>query len=87
LISSYRLGSWRYYDNTVMARLAKVLRLKSFDFTLQQIKSILDGDADATSSDLSLPRSLVEDQIGRLQTVKSRVDQAISDLSSMMQPA
>jgi DNA-binding transcriptional MerR regulator len=87
LIASYRLGSWRYYDASVMARLALVLRLKSCDFSLQQIKSILDSNCQPGGNELALPQSLIEDQIERLQSVKSRVDRAIHDLSSMMQSA
>ena len=84
LITSYRLGSWRYYDASIIARLSKILRLKACDFTLQQIKDILDNSDAVGASELALPRALIEDQIERLMSVRSRVDRAINDLSGMM---
>ena len=84
LITSYRLGSWRYYDASIIARLGKILRLKACDFTLQQIKDILENSDAVGDAELALPRALIEDQIERLMSVRSRVDRAISDLSGMM---
>ena len=63
-------AGYRLYDNTALKRLHKILLFRELQFSLREIKAILDSpDFDA--------RSALKEQITMLEMQKSRLDEII----------
>jgi DNA-binding transcriptional MerR regulator len=83
LIFSTRHGNRRFYSREAIARLRKILKLKSLEFTLVEIRRLMAVSSDIGECDISLSRETIEIQLDHLKQMKERFEQAIEDLSRL----
>lgn len=86
LISPKRDGSTRLYTRRDKARLKLILLGRKVGFSLRDVKQILDlYDPNGTNiKQLRLTIDKSEKQLARLQKQRAAIDEAISELSEMM---
>jgi DNA-binding transcriptional MerR regulator len=83
LISATRHGNRRYYSPLMIDRLKQILKLKSLEFTLVEIRRLIAVSGDGTSCELQLTRDVIEFQLDHLLKLKRRFERAIDDLSRL----
>ena len=83
LISATRHGNRRYYSPRMIDRLRQILKLKSLEFTLVEIRRLIAVSSDGTSCELQLTRDVIEFQLDHLLKLKQRFERAIDDLSRL----
>lgn len=79
LISPYRQGTSRFYDEAAKTRLEIILKGKQLGFTLGQIAALMPADP-AASTALTLRQDQVDLQLRRLERKREEIDAAIDEL-------
>lgn len=83
LVSSVRRGNRRYYSREAVERLRQIVKLKSLEFTLVEIKRLLGSSFDPDRMEVELNRETIDQHLDYLNKMKQRFEHAIAELSAL----
>ncbi len=85
--SSYGQNGYRYYDEEAVLRLQQILFFRELDFSLAELRIIIDGPAFDTLDVLQAHRRALRQRIGRLNELIHTIDRTVLHLKGTIKMA
>ena len=73
-------AKYRLYNNEDLKRLYEILILKELDFSLKEIKNILDSNSSNIEKNLLKQKELIKEKKKRLENILCSIDETLKDL-------